>query len=150
LAWFRAAGLDDELALAVWRRDGEADASSPFADARDVLRVLHQHGLVTAVVSDIHYDIRDHFRRHDLDPLVSAYVLSYEHGCQKPDAEIFRLALDALALAPREVLMVGDRASHDGGAVDLGIATYILPGPFPAGDASARGLDAVLRLVGIA
>jgi hypothetical protein len=43
--------------------------------------------------------------------------------------------------------MVGDRASHDGGAAAVGIATFILPPPPPV--VGSRGLDAVLRLVGI-
>jgi len=45
--------------------------------------------------------------------------------------------------------MVGDRASHDGAAAALGIASYILAGPFRAGADGPRGLDAILRLAGI-
>ena len=41
--------------------------------------------------------------------------------------------------------MVGDRASHDGGAANVGIATLILPQP-PAA-LEPRGLDIVLRLL---
>jgi FMN phosphatase YigB (HAD superfamily) len=150
LAWFRRAGLDDELARAVWLRDGDPEATFPFDDTHDVLERLHRHGVGIAVVSDIHYDIRPHFQRHELDDFVDAYVLSFEHGCQKPDAEMFQRGLDALEVPAHRALMVGDRPSHDGGAVELGIATYILPGPYPAGDRSARGLDATLALVGIA
>ena len=49
--------------MAVWRRDGEPDATFPFADARGALERLQQHGGAIAVVSDIHYDIRDHSHR---------------------------------------------------------------------------------------
>jgi FMN phosphatase YigB (HAD superfamily) len=147
LGWLHAAGLDDALALAIWQRDGEPDASFPFADTEPVLRSLRERDLRIAVVSDIHYDIRDHFRHHALDRYIDAYVLSYECGCQKPDAAMFERALDALGVTADRALMVGDRASHDGGAASLGIATYILPGPFTYGDVSPRGLGAVLRLV---
>jgi FMN phosphatase YigB (HAD superfamily) len=41
-------------------------------------------------------------------------------------------------------LMVGDRASHDGGASLVGIDTLILPAPREFGP---RGLDVVLRLL---
>jgi len=149
LAWFRAAGLDDELARAVWLRDGDPAATFPYDDTHDVLERLHHHGVGIAVVSDIHYDIRVHFQRRDLDDFVDAYVLSYEHGCQKPDAEMFQLGLDALHIPAHRALMVGDRPSYDGGAVQLGIATYILPGACSSGDRSARGLDAVLALAGL-
>lgn len=64
LRWLYAAGLDEDLATAIWARDGAPDASFPFADTERV-------------------------------------------------------------------------------------ATLILPGPFTSGDASARGLSAVLRLVGV-
>jgi len=150
LAWFAAAGLDDELAYAVWAYDAEEpDANFPFPDAAPVLRALHDNGVRIAVVSDIHYDIRAHFHRHDLDAYVDAYVLSFEHGVQKPDAEIYTRALDALGVPAARALMVGDRASHDGAAAALGIASYILAGPFRAGADGPRGLDAILRLAAI-
>ncbi len=41
-------------------------------------------------------------------------------------------------------LMVGDRASRDGGAVSAGITTLILP---PGSHDEPRGLELVLRLV---
>jgi putative hydrolase of the HAD superfamily len=150
LRWLRAVGVDDDLALAIWARDGHPDATFAFPDAAPVMAALREHGIRIAVVSDIHYDIRDHFRRHDLDQYVDVYVLSFEHGCQKPDAEMFSRALDALAVSAERALMVGDTPGHDGGAANIGIQTYILPGPFRSGRREARGLDAVLRLVGIA
>jgi len=151
LAWFAATGLDDELAHAIWARDAEDPAANfPYPDTEPVLRALHEHGTRVAVVSDIHYDIRDHFVRHELDAFVDAYVLSYRYGCKKPDAEMFSRALEELDVAAERALMVGDRASHDGAAAEFGIASYIFPGPFQEGNRKPRGLDAVLRLVGIA
>jgi HAD superfamily hydrolase (TIGR01549 family) len=150
LAWFAAAELDDELAHAIWSHDHEdPSANYPFPDTEPVMRALHEHGLLQAVVSDIHYDIRAHFVRHGLDDYVDAYVLSFEHGIQKPDLAVYTLALDALGVSADRALMVGDRASHDGVAAEAGIASYIFAGPFPAGSTDPRGLDAVLRLVGI-
>jgi HAD superfamily hydrolase (TIGR01549 family) len=151
LAWFAATGLDDELAHAIWARDSDDPAANfPYPDTEPVMRALHDHGKGVAVVSDIHYDIRDHFVRHGLDQFVDAYVLSYEYGCQKPDAEVFTRALQALGVPAERALMVGDRSSHDGAAAACGVACYIFPGPFNAGSREPRGLDAVLRLVGIA
>ena len=150
LAWFAAAELDDELAQAIWSHDHEdPDSNYPFPDTEPVMRALHEHGMLVAVVSDIHYDIRAHFVRHGLDRYVDAYVLSFEHGIQKPDPEVYTRTLAALDVPADRALMVGDRASHDGAAVAVGIATYIFGGPFPAGLTGPRGLDAVLRLVGI-
>jgi FMN phosphatase YigB (HAD superfamily) len=149
LSWYRAAGLDDELALAIWGRDGHPDATFAFPDASHVMGTLRERGVEIAVVSDIHFDIRDHFRRHALDRFVESYVLSFEHGIQKPDAAMFTMALDALGMSADRALMVGDTPATDGGAAKVGIATYLLPGPFRAGREGPRGLDAVLALAGI-
>ncbi len=149
LAWFQAAGIDDDLAVAIWARDGDPDASYPYPDAAPTLAALHGADIRIAVVSDIHYDIRAHFVRHDLDQFVDAYVLSYNHGIQKPDEAMYRKALDAIGVSADRALMVGDRASHDGIAADYGIASYVLAGPMQTGDRARRGLDAVLRLVGV-
>jgi FMN phosphatase YigB (HAD superfamily) len=149
LGWFRAAGIEDDLALAIWARDGHPDATYAFEDAAPVMAAVRTDGRGVAVVSDIHYDIRDHFRRHDLDRFVDSYVLSCEHGIQKPDAEMFTLALDALAVSADRALMVGDTPANDGAATKVGIQTLLLPGPFQAGRSGPRGLDAVLRLAGI-
>ncbi len=150
LAWFAAAELDDELAHAIWSHDHEEPAANyPFPDTEPVMRALHEDGIRQAVVSDIHYDIRDHFVRHGLDAYVDAYVLSFELGIQKPDPAVYERSLEALGVAADRALMVGDHASHDGAAAAVGIATYIFGGPFPAGQTGPRGLDAVLRLVGI-
>jgi putative hydrolase of the HAD superfamily len=94
-------------------------------------------------VSNIHFDLGPEFRAADLDGLVDAYVLSFEHGIQKPDAPTFDLALSALGLRAHEVLMVGDDPRRDGGAALLGIRTLLVP---PRRDCLPRGIDAVLAL----
>jgi FMN phosphatase YigB (HAD superfamily) len=144
LLHFRTAGLDDALALAIYERDGMLDASFPYPDAPGVLRELKERGCRVAVLSDIHYDLRPHFRHHNLDGLIDAWALSFEHGWTKPEPESFLTALRMLDVAPDEALMVGDRASRDGGAAAVGIVTLLLP---PVPEFSPRGLDLVLRLI---
>ena len=97
-----------------------------------------------ALVSDIHFDLRADLAQQGIADLIDAYVLSYEHGFQKPDPRIFELALDAVGAQPKEALMIGDRASHDGGAVTAGIPTLLLPAPR---DLVQRGLDIVLQML---
>lgn len=119
------------------------DASFPYPDAPEVLRELKARGCRIAVVSDIHYDLRPHFKHHGLDGFIDAWALSYEHGWVKPEPEAFLTALRMLALGAGEALMVGDRDSRDGGAAAVGIPTLLLP---PVANFSPRGLDLVLRL----
>jgi len=142
--FFERAGLDDAMASALYDLDLEA-ASHPFyPDAAEVLRALHARGVRIALVSDIHIDLRPEFAAAGLGEYVDAFVLSFEHGVQKPDRRIFEIALAALDVDAGDALMVGDRASHDGGAIKAGIATWLLP-EGAAGD-QPRGLDRLLPL----
>jgi HAD superfamily hydrolase (TIGR01549 family) len=98
------------------------------------------------IVSDIHFDLRPVFAEAGLADVVDCFVLSFEQGVQKPNPQIFRVALDRLGVEPPDALMVGDRASHDGGAVELGIPTVLVP---ELTTTSQRRLSVVLRACGI-
>jgi putative hydrolase of the HAD superfamily len=97
------------------------------------------------VVSNIGWDLRPVFREHGLDPFVGTYVLSYEHGVQKPDPRLFATACAELGIAPGNTLMVGDDRTADGGAAALGCALYFVD-HLPAAD-RPDGLRPVLDLV---
>jgi HAD superfamily hydrolase (TIGR01509 family) len=141
---FELAGLDSELAEALDRLDLDPASHPLYPDVPQVLAALRARGVRVALVSDVHFDLRADLAEHGIAAFVDAWVLSFEHGFQKPDPRMFTLALDAVGVQPDEALMVGDRASHDGGAAAVGIATLILPLRRALGP---RGLDVVLRLV---
>nr|WP_252981247.1 HAD family hydrolase [Streptomyces chartreusis] len=107
---------------------------------------LRERGIGVGVVSNIGWDIRPVFREHGLDPYVDTYVLSYEHGVQKPDPRLFRTACAALDVDPRDVVMVGDDRRADGGAATLGCAVHFVD-HLPAAE-RPDGLRPVLELVG--
>ncbi|MFF9180419.1 HAD family hydrolase [Streptomyces misionensis] len=111
-----APGLYDAL----YERHMSPAAWSPYPDARRVLSALRERGVGVAVVSNIGWDLRPVFRAHGLDAYVDAYVLSYEHGVQKPDPRLFAVACRALGADPGKALMVGDSREADGGAAALG------------------------------
>ncbi|MFF7729023.1 HAD family hydrolase [Streptomyces sp. NPDC008001] len=115
-----------EIYDALYERHKEPAAWRPYADAAGVLGELRQHGLRTAVVSNIGWDLRPVFREHGFDAWVDTYALSFEHGVQKPDARLFLAACQALGLDPAEVLMVGDDRRADGGAAALGCAVHLV------------------------
>lgn len=120
------------------------DGWLPYPDALPVLSELRRRGVPVAVVSNVGFDLRAVFAGHGLHDLVSAYALSYEVGVMKPAPEIFLAACRALGVAPEQALMVGDNPRADGGAVDLGIRTLLLPYSPPG---PAHGLAAVLDLL---
>jgi HAD superfamily hydrolase (TIGR01493 family) len=125
--WFAAAAIDDMLGEALYT--AESDLSlNPFAtDTGPTIAALKGAGLTVVVLSDIHVDIRPAFTAAGLAGHVDNFVLSFEHGVQKPDPRFFRIALAAAGAPADRVLMVGDRSSHDGAAVELGIKTLLLP-----------------------
>ncbi|MEU8679601.1 HAD family hydrolase [Streptomyces sp. NPDC048560] len=122
-------GLSREVALpdpglhdALYTRHMSPAAWRPYPDAERVLRGLRREGTAIGVVSNIGWDLRPVFRAHGLDDLVDAYVLSFEHGIQKPDPRLFRTACTLLDREPGQVVMVGDDRRADGGAAALGCA----------------------------
>lgn len=144
---FAAAGIPAPLAEILYEVESDP-AENPFApDVPETLAALAAAGIRVAIVSDIHFDLRPVFRAAGLDRHVDSFVLSYEHGVQKPDPAIFRIALTELGVAPGSALMVGDRSGYDGGAVEAGIPTLLVP---PLADPTERRLRLVLAACGLA
>jgi FMN phosphatase YigB (HAD superfamily) len=145
LGVFADAGLDAELADALYAVESDL-RHNPFAhDVPETLEALHARGVRIAVVSDVHVDLRPAFAAAGLGGLVDVFTLSYEQGVQKPDPRVFDRTVDALGVTASDALMVGDRSRPDGAAVESGITTLLLP---PLRDVADRRLHAVLRLCG--
>ncbi|GAA1339162.1 HAD-IA family hydrolase [Catellatospora bangladeshensis] len=140
-AVFADAGLDADLADALY--EVESDPTfNPFAvDVAATLSALRANGFRVGVLSDIHFDVRPVFDGLPVD----SFVLSFEHGVVKPDPRIFRIALDELGTAPEDTLMVGDRATHDGAAVGVGMPTLLVP---PLSHVGEARLHLVTNLMG--
>jgi len=137
--------LDEQLIEALYAVESDA-GHNPFAeDVAATLTALHEAGLRLAVLSDIHFDLRPAFRAAGLAGAIDVFVLSFEHGLQKPDPALFQYALAALGTQADETLMVGDRARPDGPAVEQGITTLLLP---PLQHPGQRRLHHVLALTG--
>ncbi|MFI9275531.1 HAD family hydrolase [Kitasatospora sp. NPDC052896] len=129
-----ASGLPwPELVDALYERHMTAPAWHPYPDTAEVLARLRERGVGVVVVSNIGWDLRPVFRHHGLDEYVDAYVLSFEHGIQKPDPALFRIACRHLGLAPADVAMVGDDRTADGGAAALGSPVHFVD-PLPVAD----------------
>jgi putative hydrolase of the HAD superfamily len=66
-----------------------------------------------------------------LDRFFDTMIASVDVGYQKPEPEIFQLALKGLELGAQETIMVGDNPSSDiQGAHNLGICTVrLMRGP---------------------
>ncbi|WP_327357959.1 HAD family hydrolase [Streptomyces sp. NBC_01304] len=135
-------GLHDAL----YERHMTPAAWHPYPDTAEVLTTLNLQGIRVGVLSNIGWDLRPVIRAHGLDDYVNAYTLSYEHGIQKPDPRLFRIACDSIGVAPHEVLMVGDDRRADGGAAELGCSVHYVD-HLPAAE-RPLGLMPVLDLIG--
>jgi len=61
--------------------------------------------------------IRDNFPEHKFD----AYILSNEHGCRKPEPEIYLLTSRELGVEPQEAVFIDDRIKLVEGAQNVGM-----------------------------
>lgn len=117
-----------------------------YDDSLPVLRALREQGIRTAILSNIAVDLEALLDQLGLTGEVDAVITSSDIGVVKPNPEAFLRTLDALELDPHTVLMVGDNATDDGSAANLGIRTLVLPrtsGP-------VHGLAVVLGVVAAA
>jgi putative hydrolase of the HAD superfamily len=94
--------------------------------AAQMVRDLKQHGYKLALVADGPTGtFRNVLTHYELFHLFDALAISQEVGCQKPDARMFRCALDQLGIAEADygrVVMVGNHLSRDiKGANALGL-----------------------------
>lgn len=95
-----------------------------FPDALPALTAFRRAGVALALVTNGDArEQRDKIERHGLAPHFDAILIEGELGYGKPDPEIYRAALDALAVPPAAAWMVGDHLEFDvAGAQRLGLS----------------------------
>jgi len=149
LQWPDDAVYDDEVYVAYTRRiiegmGGRGDAMTACAreiyaewaachhftlyeDVPEVLRTLANEGIRIGLVSNSHRCLSTFQSHFALDGLIAATISSSEHGLMKPHPSIFAAALQRLAVAPADALMVGDSIQHDvDGALRAGMRAVLL------------------------
>jgi putative hydrolase of the HAD superfamily len=94
----------------------------PFSEARAVLAGLRGHYLLGLVTNGEPGLQREKLASVGLSEYFITVVVSGDIGIAKPDPEIFRRALDELAVSANQAFMVGDSLTNDAaGAVACGI-----------------------------
>ncbi len=117
-----------------------------YDDAIGFLKQIRARGIKIAIVSNCSEHTRRLLTELGIDVLVDALVLSCEVGVAKPDAKIFRYALDQLDVAAGAAVFVDDQADYCAGAVALGITTaQIIRGEL-SGRVTAAGATVVRSL----
>jgi putative hydrolase of the HAD superfamily len=122
----------------------------PYPDALDALRRLREQGETVLIVSNWDCSLRDWLDPTGLTELVDGVVTSADAGAAKPDAAVFRRALELAGAQPESVVHVGDSIENDvEGARAVGIRGVLVlrDGEPPAGVESIRSLTDVPSLL---
>lgn len=97
-----------------------AEAWEPYPDTVAALKLLADRSIAVAVISNIAWDIEPVFARFGIADRIGAFVLSYREGAVKPDPRLFATACARIGVVPGEALMIGDSATADGAAAEIG------------------------------
>jgi putative hydrolase of the HAD superfamily len=130
LAFAEAPEPDGELLAKIVAAEGRFDRGIElFDDALPTIAALRAGGARLALVSNCSNSTRQLVDRLGFEELFDAVVLSFELGVRKPDAGIYRAALDGIGAEPAEALFVDDQTDYCDGARALGIDTRLIVRP---------------------
>ena len=113
----------------------QRDAAIGGLEIRDdcvaTLEALKARGLYLSIVSNIDDDYLDPLvEKHGLDRILDDWTSSEEAASCKPDAAIYRFALEKAGLGPAQALFVGDSLQHDvAGAAKVGLRSVRIVEP---------------------
>jgi HAD superfamily hydrolase (TIGR01509 family) len=132
--------------------------TDPYPGVRPTLVALARAGLRLGVVTDApRFKAYQRLDAAGLSDFFEVVVTFTDSGERKPHAQPFRTALDLLGLPPHQVLLVGDRATHDvAGAQAVGLRTawarYGSPGaPVPLeAEVVLERVEELIRLIPLA
>jgi putative hydrolase of the HAD superfamily len=125
-----------------------AEAAATFERNRPMLKTLSEHYRL-GIVANFYGNLEAVCESAGLCPFFKVMVDSHCVGAEKPDAAIFRAALEGLRATPEETVVIGDSLRRDReGARRLGMR-FIWVAPQDA-QAEQSGQQAVTDLRGLA
>jgi putative hydrolase of the HAD superfamily len=104
---------DDGLAATLHREFTRMENYVLFDDVVPTLAALRARGVLLGVVSNFEAWLEDWFGAHELLELLPVRVISGIEGIEKPDARIFRLALERASVSAGDAAYVGDNPEFD-------------------------------------
>jgi putative hydrolase of the HAD superfamily len=129
-----AAGVDPDPALIRELTEYEhafllGDGITLYEDSLEVAAELRARGTRTALVSNCSHSTIPVVEHLGLGEVLDVLVLSVTAGVAKPDAGIYRAALEGLGAEPEGAVFVDDQARYCDGAAALGIGTRLIVRP---------------------
>lgn len=114
-------GLTGDLALI---QRGFLDQLTLDEDIYEACRILHEHGIKTALLSNDVGSWNDYLReKFALNALFDAIVVSGDVGMRKPMPQIYALMLERLAFEARECIFIDDQMRNLNAAREAGLNT---------------------------
>ncbi|KAL6969585.1 hypothetical protein U1Q18_029297 [Sarracenia purpurea var. burkii] len=118
---------DDNYFEEIYEYYAKGDAWCLPTGAYETMSVLKDAGVKLGVVSNFDTRLRKLLKDLNVINLFDALVISSEVGYEKPDAQIFKAALDQLGVEARKAVHVGDDQKADKvGANAVGIDCWLL------------------------
>lgn len=132
---YRAVGLPVEswpLADTRWIDCYQGSASALIPGTREALAQIRERSLVQGIVSSGDGGrVRSELQALDLAGLFAVLVCGGDTARRKPDPEPLNVALDRLAVAPKDAVYVGDSPEDVQMARAAGVFSVGIPGGFP-------------------
>ena len=120
-----------------------------FPDVEPALAQLKARGLALGVITNIDYDLMSVCQELGLTAYLDFLVTSLEAGAVKPDAAIFRAALERAGVEASEALHVGDQYHIDvAGARAAGIKPLLIDRDGLSPDADCPRITSLGEVVG--
>ena len=95
-----------------------------FDGVMEFLEKCSKSGIPICIITDLTAEIQNK-KFLKIDNYITYIVSSEEAGCEKLSQYIFELALEKLALNPKDVLMIGDNKKKDiAGAESMGMKSF--------------------------
>ena len=133
-AVLEAAGVEPDAALIRELTDHERaflldGGITLYEESLDVAAQLRARGTKTALVSNCSHSTIAVVEHLGLADALDVIVLSVTAGVSKPDAGIYRAALEGVGTAATAAVFVDDQARYCDGAAALGIGTRLIVRP---------------------
>ncbi|KAK8537468.1 hypothetical protein V6N13_042397 [Hibiscus sabdariffa] len=117
---------DDDYFEEVYEHYGNGYAWRPPDGASETIFLLKNAGVKVAVVSNFDTRLRKVLKELNVIDLFDGVIISSEVGYEKPDARIFKAALDQIDMEADQVVHVGDDLKADKmGANAVGIDCWL-------------------------
>ncbi|MHB0955569.1 MAG: HAD family hydrolase [Pirellulaceae bacterium] len=136
-----ASGTRPEYAAFEWANSAMFELNVPVIP---IVAQVHSAGYRLGILSNTcgaHWDYVSAGRFRAIREFFAVRVLSYAERCSKPDAAIYRRAVEMAATEASRIFFVDDRPENVEGALRAGLDAVLYEGPLPLAEAlRSRGM----------